>query len=433
MGAKHSVFVAPGAAGAATNRVSTGTQANAADATNTKPPEDEHAWQKHPLVQAVQHGDVSFLVDFFARYEVDVNGLTAADGSGMTLLHLAVQADQPDVTSFLLSRGALVNAVDSRGKTPLMFGVWHKSSAKTIDVLLNRGANVDARTPKGFSVFHLAIRAGSYTIISRIRKAQPNINTCSTDGLTPLHDACELPASVANPLVDAMLRCQRYNARTGAVTIPRNKADATELIALQSTLRESLGTHLALTPAAMAASPLRPPNAADDAPDDELCGSSASGRDALTRRNPAAWPRLRQQTPPTPASSAPPFTPTRSRTLAELESPPPPPGSPPPSDAIDADDFIQRQPTSPGSRSPASPQRRPVVRCGACDGIFGTCSCVLSAAPCYTPGRWRCTLVDATTPAGATVLHAAAVHGNAQLVAMLMQFRANAMLEDMVL
>jgi hypothetical protein len=41
--------------------------------------------------------------------------------------------------------------------------------------------------------------------------------------------------------------------------------------------------------------------------------------------------------------------------------------------------------------------------------------------------------VDATTPAGATVLHAAAVHGNAQLVAMLMQFRANAMLEDMVL
>ena len=50
--------------------------------------------------------------------------LCSEDGDGVSVLHVACQlADNDDVLGHLLSSGALVNARDRRGRTPLHYAV----------------------------------------------------------------------------------------------------------------------------------------------------------------------------------------------------------------------------------------------------------------------------------------------------------------------
>jgi len=50
--------------------------------------------------------------------------LRSEDGDGVSVLHVACQlADNDDVIGHLLSSGALVNARDRRGRTPLHYAV----------------------------------------------------------------------------------------------------------------------------------------------------------------------------------------------------------------------------------------------------------------------------------------------------------------------
>ena len=84
----------------------------------------------------------------------------------------------------------------------------------------------------------------------------------------------------------------------------------------------------------------------------------------------------------------------------------------------------------------------PTVLCGDCGAYFGSCACVLSPSPCYTPGRWTCTFVDATTPLGETAVGLAsnvssavnaAHHGTTtNALGMLLTYRAHGVVESVV-
>jgi hypothetical protein len=474
----------------------------------TAPPSDdacllEDASMSHPLVRAVASGDVGALEAAMASNPVNVNGLTTDDAKGVTLLHVATQADQSEVIKFLCGRGAHVDARDARGRTPLMYAAWHKAGSKTIEALLLAGADVNARTPKGYSVFHVALRAGSSSTISRIRRACPDVNTASVEGITPLHDMVRLPPSTAVSLVDAYLRCRQVDPQTRKCVIPRSRTDATETAGVLASVRQSLGTGFNLRPASLARTPLRCAayDREHDAYETAAHRHSSAAASALARQSESLKADLRavshamhedddgaSAATVSPAAGHPPgdgvfpsTVPAESSSVAQLFNPgldaaprralfgstdvsplsspgrspcrtpppppldrsldrsvdtlpPPPPDSAPPPNAIDATpeapSTVVQPPASPGGEAEEDPD----VVCGKCLRIFGTCGCVLSDSPCYTPGRWHCPTIDSKTPFGETTTELAASQGieHSRVVAMLVTYTAHSALEDLV-
>ena len=89
---------------------------------------------------------------------------------GRTLLHLAAREGDLDVATWLLKRGADVHAVndcdagcEERGQTPL-HDAQHFRGDEMSELLLARGALVDALSAKGRSPLHVAGDAGRLSI-----------------------------------------------------------------------------------------------------------------------------------------------------------------------------------------------------------------------------------------------------------------------------
>ncbi|MBD0379920.1 ankyrin repeat domain-containing protein [Paenibacillus sedimenti] len=74
---------------------------------------------------------------------------------GTTALILLASKGRPDLVKLLLDKGADPNGVGINGYTPLlsalrpMFGHYTSDTVKTVEYLLNAGANVDVRLPEG--------------------------------------------------------------------------------------------------------------------------------------------------------------------------------------------------------------------------------------------------------------------------------------------
>ncbi len=92
---------------------------------------------------------VSEVVNSIARFLLDRGtDLHARDNYGKTALMLAVQAGNVEMTGILLDRGADIHATDNEGKTPLMFATQYEWDY-IARLLLDRGANVHATDDNG--------------------------------------------------------------------------------------------------------------------------------------------------------------------------------------------------------------------------------------------------------------------------------------------
>jgi hypothetical protein len=67
----------------------------------------------------------AFLIDSGA----DVNAQNENDHWGTTPLHAAAHANQTAIAKLLIDHGAEVNAIDMKGRTPLLHTSFHKSKA----------------------------------------------------------------------------------------------------------------------------------------------------------------------------------------------------------------------------------------------------------------------------------------------------------------
>lgn len=95
------------------------------------------------LVSAIRERDVDHVRKVIAKYPWLVN-FNRPEMFGSPLM-LAAVSNQPDLVDVLVDSGADVNAKGRWGATPLHWACW-RGSADAVDALLHRGADVNAKS-----------------------------------------------------------------------------------------------------------------------------------------------------------------------------------------------------------------------------------------------------------------------------------------------
>ncbi len=85
-----------------------------------------------------------------------------------------------------LDRGENPNSVNELGWTPLFLGCHHTELTK---LLIQKGADVNARCENNRSVIHEAVSYGNIDSVMLLVEAGANVNAQDDDGWTPLHEA----------------------------------------------------------------------------------------------------------------------------------------------------------------------------------------------------------------------------------------------------
>lgn len=137
-------------------------------------------------------GDVE-LVKYLLAENCNV-GQRLKDGS--TVLHCAAEAGNLDVIRFYLKVGVPVGVKKSNGATPLFVAAQHcgaQASTKTIEALLEGGADAYAEMKNGFTILHYAAMGGAQGafeyFLSKGDAALKDVDVKTPSGMTPFHVA----------------------------------------------------------------------------------------------------------------------------------------------------------------------------------------------------------------------------------------------------
>ncbi|XP_068114021.1 nuclear factor NF-kappa-B p100 subunit isoform X2 [Hyperolius riggenbachi] len=132
---------------------------------------------------------------------------TILDGSGNSVLHLAIQSEDDKMLQVLLEHPfsgykELLNTPDYHGLYPVHQAVMRRNE-KCLEHLVKSGADVNAAERKsGRSPLHLAVEMDNLNMaIALIKKLGADVNAQTFGGNTPLH----LAASMGSPVLTKML------------------------------------------------------------------------------------------------------------------------------------------------------------------------------------------------------------------------------------
>ncbi|KAG7352505.1 ankyrin repeat domain protein [Nitzschia inconspicua] len=119
------------------------------------------------------------------------------DTYGRTALHRAAQSGCEAMVQLLL-RTRAKHRLDQpdlhHHATPLHFAVQgysSRGSARVVELLAEKGANVDHQDKSGMSPLHIASRSGAVDIVRVLLERNAQVSVTSSDGKTPLHVAVE--------------------------------------------------------------------------------------------------------------------------------------------------------------------------------------------------------------------------------------------------
>ncbi len=103
---------------------------------------------------------------------------------------MAASNGHKEVVEFLLQRGANIEARTERGVTPLYIAV-KDSQKEIVELLLQHGANIEAKEEDGFTPLHIAAKDGQKEIVELLLQCGANIEARSEGGVTPLYIAAK--------------------------------------------------------------------------------------------------------------------------------------------------------------------------------------------------------------------------------------------------
>ncbi|MBL8342024.1 MAG: ankyrin repeat domain-containing protein [Rubrivivax sp.] len=116
-----------------------------------------------PVMLAALRGELQWMERLVSRG-------AAVNRSGWTPLHYAASGPQPKSLDWLLDRGAEVDARSPNGTTALMMAAGY-GAIDGVDVLLGRGADPAARNHAGLNAADFARRAGREAVAARLLRA----------------------------------------------------------------------------------------------------------------------------------------------------------------------------------------------------------------------------------------------------------------------
>ena len=89
--------------------------------------------------------------------------------NGSTPLMIAASANKVDTVRLLLEKGANVNAKSASGDTALAYAVIRGASEELLKTLINSGANVNDKNSAGDSLLNLATKKGATKVEAILR------------------------------------------------------------------------------------------------------------------------------------------------------------------------------------------------------------------------------------------------------------------------
>ena len=143
---------------------------------------------------------------------------TSKDAAGSTPLHHAAGFGALESLTFLIDKGADVNAKNRRGSTPLFWALHDESKVR---LLIARGATVKIKQVEGRTpVYQAAVLGNGYPVLRLLLENGGDPNVATLNGLTPLN------AAALGGDVNAM----RLLIEKGAIIDAKNGAGATALM-----------------------------------------------------------------------------------------------------------------------------------------------------------------------------------------------------------
>jgi ankyrin repeat protein len=104
----------------------------------------------------------------------------------MRPLRTATNYKKPGLVSFVLARGAKVDARDGFGRTPLLIAAC-LSDTETARRLLDHGADVNATASMKFTPLHWAVYLVRRDLLNMLIDFGADVNALSIHGESPLH------------------------------------------------------------------------------------------------------------------------------------------------------------------------------------------------------------------------------------------------------
>jgi cytohesin len=172
----------------------------------------------HPLIRAADAGWLK-VAAFLLDHGADVNAAAGGERPnpfGRTALHHAAAFGNKAMVELLLSRGAEVNAKGDDGRTPLYLATERGFQA-IVEVLLANKADVNVSDKNtGITPLHLAAESGRVKIIQLLLAAGANPNAENNQGRTPLSFA----AGSGSPESVEMLLAAKADPNGGRLDAP---------------------------------------------------------------------------------------------------------------------------------------------------------------------------------------------------------------------